>query len=250
VVESRSGWFKQVILEDRSHMHILVTLFVLVLSYLLGSIPFGLVIVRLRTGKDIRQVESGRTGGTNAMRAAGLWAGLSTTVLDAFKAAATVWLARSLDPTNFWLHVFAPIMAILGHNYSIFLLEKNASGRFRLRGGAGGAPAAGGAMGLWFPSILIILPFAALMLFGVGYASIATMSAALIAALVFGYRAVALGTPWQYFFYGLLAEALLVWALRPNIRRLIAGNERVVGWRARQIKKRQEQAHSSSSSSS
>ncbi len=58
-------------------MQILVPMLVLLVSYLSGSIPFGLLIVKLRTGKDIRQVESGRTGGTNAMRAAGVWAGLN-----------------------------------------------------------------------------------------------------------------------------------------------------------------------------
>jgi glycerol-3-phosphate acyltransferase PlsY len=236
--------------EDLPNMQSLVAIGVLLLSYLMGSIPFGLIIVRLRTGKDIRQVESGRTGGTNAMRAAGLGAGLLTTVLDGAKSAASVWLAQAVLPGNHWIPVFAPIMAIIGHNYSIFLMEKNAAGRVRLRGGAGGAPAAGGAIGLWFPSILIIVPIAGLILFGLGYASVATMSAALVAALIFAYRALVLGSPWQYIFYGLFAEVLLMWALRPNIRRLLAGQERVVGWRARRHKKLQDQVHSSSSSSS
>lgn len=55
-------------------MVILSSIGVLILAYLIGSIPFGLIIVKLSTGKDIRTVESGRTGGTNAMRAAGVWA--------------------------------------------------------------------------------------------------------------------------------------------------------------------------------
>jgi glycerol-3-phosphate acyltransferase PlsY len=120
----------------------------------------------------------------------------------------------------------------------------------RLRGGAGGAPTAGGAMGLWMPSILIIVPLAALILFGIGYASVATMSAALIASLVFAVKAALDQSPWQYVAYGLLAEILLIWALRPNIRRLLEGKERLVGWRARRIRKAQEKNYSSSSSSS
>src|SRR5215813_6682518 len=105
--------------------------------YVLGSIPFGLVIVKLKTGKDIRTVESGRTGGTNAARAAGFWAGLLTAVLDILKGAASVWIAQAVDPNNHVLHVLAPIFAILGHNYSLFLLERGENGKLKFRGGAG-----------------------------------------------------------------------------------------------------------------
>jgi glycerol-3-phosphate acyltransferase PlsY len=76
----------------------------------------------------------------------------------------------------------------------------------------------------------------ALILFGVGYASVATMSVALLSSLVFAYRAWIGASPWAYAVYGLLAEVVMIWALRPNIRRLIQGNERLVGWRARKKK--------------
>lgn len=231
-------------------MQVLVIPGVLLLSYLIGSIPFGLVIVRISSGKDIRKVESGRTGGTNAARAAGFWAGLATATFDMLKAASTVWIARALVPGVIWVQVLAPVLAILGHNYSIFLIERDERGGIRLRGGAGGAPTTGGAFGLWAPSILIIVPLAALILFGIGYASVATMSVALIAAVIFAVRAALDHSPWQYVAYGLLAEILLVWALRPNIRRLIEGKERMIGWRARRLKKAQENNYSSSSSSS
>jgi acyl phosphate:glycerol-3-phosphate acyltransferase len=108
----------------------------LLISYLIGSIPFGLLIVRLKTGRDIRHVESGRTGGTNVMRAAGFWAGLATAVLDILKSFGCVYLARFALPGNYWLEVLAPVMAILGHNYSIFLAERDQNGRLQLRGGA------------------------------------------------------------------------------------------------------------------
>lgn len=210
---------------------------ILVLAYILGSIPFGLLLVKLGTGKDIRQVESGRTGGTNAMRAAGFWTGLATAFLDILKSASAVWLARTLLPGHAWLDVLAPVMAVIGHNYSLFLIERAENGKLRFRGGAGGAPTAGGAMGLWLPSILIIIPVGAAILFGIGYASVATMSIAIVAALIFAFRAWLAGGPWIYVVYGILAEILLIWALRPNIRRLLAGNERIVGWRAKHHKK-------------
>lgn len=214
-------------------MSLLLPLGLLVLSYLIGSIPTGLLIVRLTTGKDIRQVESGRTGGTNAMRAAGFWAGLATALLDMLKSAVTVWIVRLVLGSSPLVEVLAPIMAIMGHNYSIFLIERNEKGAPRLRGGAGGAPAAGGALGLWPPSLLIILPVGALILFGIGYASVATMSVPLIAMVIFAYRAWIGASPWEYILYGLLAEILLIIALQTNIRRLIQGNERLVGWRAK-----------------
>jgi glycerol-3-phosphate acyltransferase PlsY len=219
-------------------MEIVIGIALLAVSYVFGSIPSGLLVVRLTTGKDIRQVESGRTGGTNAMRAAGVWAGVTTALMDVLKAAACVWLVqlvlpREAAPANVWFEVLAPIMAILGHNYSIFLMERNDAGKIRLRGGAGGAPAVGGALGLWAPSVVIIVPLMALVLYFVGYASVATMGAALLAMLIFAARALTGASPWEFVLYGAIAEALLMWSLRPNIKRLFNGTERVVGYRAR-----------------
>lgn len=212
-------------------MKFLLSLLVLGLSYLVGSIPFGAIIVRLKTGSDIRFIESGRTGGTNVMRAAGFWAGLFTAFLDILKGVFAVWLGRNITPGNIWVEVLSPIFAIIGHNYSIFLLERKGYGRLRLRGGAGGAPSAGGAIGLWPSTLLAIIPIGLLLLFGIGYASVTTMSIPIIASLVFAYRAWRGWGPWEYVLYGVLSELLLIWALRPNIKRLIEGNERVVGLR-------------------
>lgn len=203
---------------------------VLVLSYFIGAIPFGWLVVWLTTRKDVRQIASGRTGGTNAMRAAGFPAGLATAILDILKGASTVWLARAVTD-NPWIHILAPLVAILGHNYSIFMLERGENGRWHLRGGAGGAPCAGGAFGLWPWSLAIIIPLGIVIFFGIGYASVTTMSVALIAALIFLVRALQGFSPWQYVLYGVIAEGLLLWALRPNIKALREGRERFHGWR-------------------
>ncbi len=210
---------------------------VLFLSYLAGAIPFGLLIVKIANGKDVRRIESGRTGGTNVMRAAGWFAGVLTAMMDIVKGVATAWIVNWLMPGNLWLQVLAAVMAILGHNYSVFLLEKNEKGRICLRGGAGGATALGGAIALWPPAVLLIVPLGLLVWLFVGYASVTTMSVALFATLIFAYRAFQNLSPWIYVVYGVIAELILLWALRPNIRRLIAGNERVVGLRAYFIKK-------------
>lgn len=221
-------------------MQILLEIGLLAAGYFLGAIPFGLIVVRLRTGQDVRQIESGRTGGTNVMRATGFWFGFLTALLDVAKAAAAVWLAKLVHagmgtPASIgvWTEVFAPLTAILGHNYSIFLAHRDENGRLKLGGGAGGAPSVGGAFGLWPWTFVFIFPIGLLIFFGVGYASVTTMSAALIAMLIFGVGAWLGYFPWQYVLYGLLAEALLVWALRPNIKRLLEGKERLHGWRAK-----------------
>lgn len=213
-------------------MDILIIFGFLLLGYILGAIPFGLIIVKLRTGKDVRKVESGRTGGTNAYRAAGLWAGVLTGLFDGLKGAVAVWLAAWLGGSPFGL-VIAGLGAILGHNYSIFLAERDENGRLRLRGGAGGATAAGGAIGLWYPSILFLVPGALATLYLSGYASLATLSVPLMALVVFAVRAYLGYGPWAFVLYGVLAELILLWALRPNLKRLFNGTERLVGPRAK-----------------
>ena len=216
-------------------MQILIGIGAVILGYILGSIPFGLIIVKLKTGKDIRTVESGRTGGTNAVRAAGFGAGLLTAILDILKGAVAVWIAQALSPENHIIHVLAPVAAILGHNYSLFLIERDANGKLRFRGGAGGAPALGGAMGLWWPMFPIVFSAGVLVWFTVGIASVTTMIIGLVVTIVFAVRASqGLQDPIDIW-YGVIAEILLLWALRPNIQKLLSGNERVIkyslnGW--------------------
>jgi acyl phosphate:glycerol-3-phosphate acyltransferase len=212
-------------------MQILIDISIIVLAYVLGSIPFGLLIVKLSTGKDIRQVASGRTGGTNAMRAAGPWAGVLTGFMDGLKGAVAVWIARAVLPGGDWLHVAAGLAAILGHNYSLFIIERDEKGRLRLRGGAGGGTTVGGAIGLWFPSLFIIIPLGVLVFFGIGYASVTTMSIAVITIIIFAIRYSLHLAPPSYILYGLAALVILMWALRPNIRALSEGRERFHGWR-------------------
>jgi glycerol-3-phosphate acyltransferase PlsY len=226
----------QLIQERSRPMEFLTAVVTLVLSYIIGSIPFGYLIVRWRTGEDIRDVHSGRTGGTNTMRAAGFRFGLLTSILDLLKGAVSVWIARGLFPNVAWMHAAAPIMAILGHNYSLFMLRRDKASRIRFGGGAGGAPCAGGSFGLWPFSLLIIIPVGAAIWYGIGYASLMTLTIGLVSTIVFTYRAILGQSPWVYALYGVIAEILLIWTLIPNIRRLREGTERLHGWRAKRAK--------------
>lgn len=225
-------------------MLIVKILLTLIISYLVGSIPSGLIVVKLFSGKDVREVESGRTGGTNAMRAAGLGAGLVTAVMDVFKGYATYWVVGWLVPGNPWVQVFAALMAIIGHNYSLFLMEIREGKRLVFRGGAGGATCLGGAMAL-FPMVWIyVLPLAALVFLLVGYASVTTMSVAFIATLVLVYRAIIGASSWVYVIYGVAAELIVIWALRPNLERLRLGTERLHGLRVYLQKRKTEKKNS------
>ena len=97
---------------------------VLIAAYLLGSIPFGYLIVRSRTGADVRATGSGGTGATNVSRRAGKLAGVVTLLLDATKGALAVVLARWLLTDDFginWWVAVAAIVAVFGHCFPVWL---------------------------------------------------------------------------------------------------------------------------------
>ena len=230
-------------------MDILNYVLVIVLSYLVGSIPFGLIIVKTFTGKDVREVGSGRTGGTNAMRAAGLFAGVLTGLGDILKGLVSGWLADTLVPGNELVKVVAVTIAIIGHNYSIFLLKRNNAGRLALEGGAGGATAFGGAVALWPPIWMILLPLCVLVYIFIGYASIMTISVGFFSILIFLVTAYLEITPPVFILYGLFSFIIVLVALRPNLHRLRNGTERTVGLRRYLEKKREVQKASHKNSS-
>ena len=107
------------------------------LSYLCGSIPFGLLIARWKTGTDVRTVGSGNIGATNVARAAGRPAAIATLVLDALKGLIPVLLASRLGVP--WLAAACALAAVAGHCFPVWL---------RLRGGKGVATGLGVALAL------------------------------------------------------------------------------------------------------
>ncbi len=193
----------------------------LVAGYLLGSVPIGLFTVRLTRGIDVRQVGSGRIGGTNVLRAAGWEIALLSGILDVLKAALAVLVARWLTG---WpggpplLLALAGVMAILGHNYSIFL---------GFKGGAGTGSSMGGAIALWPWSGLITIPLLLGMILIIRRASLGSIILAFVIPVIFAIRAAMGLAPWAYVVYGVLTSILTLWALRPNIKRLLDGDERI-----------------------
>jgi glycerol-3-phosphate acyltransferase PlsY len=207
------------------------------IGYLIGSIPVGYVVIRLIKGEDIRTHGSGRTGGTNAMRAGGLGAGALTMLGDAAKGYAAVMLARLVMgqealATNLGAvaAALAGLGAVVGHNWSVYL---------GFKGGAGTAPNIGASIALWPVSGLYLAPMVPLGLFLIGYASVTSMAIAAVVLVTFVVRAALQADPnWWYAGYAVAAATAVVWALRPNIKRLREGTERMVGLRARLARKR------------
>lgn len=195
------------------------------LGYLLGSIPWGVLVARWIGDADPRRVGSGRTGGTNVLRAAGWEAALITGLGDGLKAALAVWVTGWLGGSGL-AKAMAGAAAVMGHDHSLFL---------GFNGGAGTASSMGGVFALWPWSLPILLPIGAAVIFVTRRASLGSIAVALILPAVAMIRA-GLGVgPWEHVCYGLLTSALTLWALRPNIGRLARGEERQVDLKAGQV---------------
>ncbi len=205
---------------------------ILVLAYLIGAVPIGWIIVKIVKGVDVRALGSGRVGGTNVMRSAGFIAGLLTACADAGKGILAGFIASTFMPDSLWVKIIAVTLAVVGQIFSIFLIEKGPEGRLRLRGGAGGSTTFGGAIALMPYSWIVILPLIVLVYIGIGYASITTISIAFFSLILFGYKAAAGQAPWELVVYGASTLLIVLYALKPNLKRLAEGTERAVGLRA------------------
>jgi glycerol-3-phosphate acyltransferase PlsY len=209
------------------------------IGYIFGALPIGYVLVKVTKNLDLRDLGSGRTGGTNAYRAAGLAVGILTVVGDVLKAACAIWLVRALFADRLpaewlpWAEVTAGMMSVVGHNWSIFL---------GWTGGAGTGANVGWAGAVWLP----IVPIAVIVVLGVlvlvGFASVASLAMSVVIPVAFVILYVIGVEPYDstlaYIVGGVIAAILVGWSLRPNIKRLLAGEERVVGPRARRMRRR------------
>ena len=197
-------------------MEILRYVIMIALGYLMGSIPVGYLVVKLIKGTDIRQHGSGRSGGTNVWRAAGPWPAILTTVGDFLKGMTAVWIGRAILGDSIG-EVLVGVAAIVGHNWSVFL---------GWRGGAGTSTNLGVISMLYWPVALVLIVIALVIAFGLRYASVASLSVAVLAPIIFLVLALVAQHPLPHVLYGLLAGTIVVLAHRPNIARLLTGTER------------------------
>lgn len=194
---------------------------VLVGSYLIGSIPFSWLVVRWKTGKDVRAVGSGNVGATNAMRAAGRGAGVLALLLDVAKGVAPVLIVRAIGTTDL-VESMAAAAAVVGHMYPVWL---------RFRGGKGVATAAG-ALGALAPIAAALSALVFLIVVVVTrYVSLASIVGMASFPLVVLFLLDRTAPPWErpWLVACVLVPVLSIWKHRGNIRRLLAGTERRLG---------------------
>jgi glycerol-3-phosphate acyltransferase PlsY len=187
------------------------------LGYVLGSIPFGYLLVRARSGGDVRAMGSGNIGATNVARAAGMSIGVATLLLDAGKGYFAVWLAGHFSGGNIRIMMVAGLAAILGHVFSVWL---------KFSGGKGVATALGVFLMIsWAAVAAAVAVFTIVVLFW-RYVSLASVSAAAaLPLLVYLLYAPGHAPPSAVTAGTLLAAALVIVKHRLNIERLMAGTE-------------------------
>jgi acyl phosphate:glycerol-3-phosphate acyltransferase len=189
-------------------------------SYLLGSVPFGYILLRIFRGQDVRQTGSGNIGATNVARSSPLL-GILTLLLDALKGAAAVAVTRALFPDQMMLAAIAALFAILGHAFPVWL---------RFRGGKGVATGLGSFLMLAPKIVLIALGIFVVMVFAFRYVSLASIVTVALFPLLAWLLKEYGNTPVVLVFMA-AASALIIAKHGGNIRRLLAGTEPHFQWR-------------------
>ena len=197
-------------------MNYLYILAFIVAAYLIGSIPTGYIIVKLKTNQDIRTIGSGSTGATNVKRVLGKKWFFIVMLLDALKGALPVVLAKTLTVDTYGIYaVISAIFVIIGHSKPVFL---------QFKGGKSVASGVG--------TILALNPLVGLLIaliWGViTYVSKYVSLGSIIALILSPFLMYLFKNPIGYIVYCLIAAIYIVWLHRENIVRLIKGEENKV----------------------
>ncbi len=214
-----------------------IYIIVAIIAYLLGSIPFGYILVRIFTGSDVRAQGSGNIGATNVARTGKKGLAIATLALDALKGYAAVlfayhfaiWNTRDLMVKSapgfertelyFGAAAVAALMAILGHMYPVWL---------KFKGGKGVATGLGVFVALAPKAVLIVLAFFLVIVAATRYVSLGSIVASALFPIAFYYLNPQQRTP---VILGMVSgvSALIIWKHRENIRRLVSGTESKLG---------------------
>lgn len=187
-------------------------------AYLLGSIPFGYLIVKMGSGSDVRGAGSGNIGATNVTRVAGKGAGLATLLLDVGKGYLAVWLAMRWSHGNIRWMMAAAVAVVLGHTFSCWL---------RFRGGKGVATGLGVFLAVAWQAVLAALLVWLVVVAFWRYVSLGSVvAAAALPILVYLFYAPGHAPPLAVSFGSVAVAIIVIFKHRENIARLIAGTER------------------------
>ena len=189
------------------------------LSYLLGSVPWGYLLLRLSTGEDVRDYGSGRTGMTNVLRTGGGKIAAATMALDVAKAMLAVLLARAVIGST-EADVAAGLMVLVGHNWPVFL---------QFRGGRGILTGLGGILIMApVPAAIATVTFV-IITFASRYVSLGSMIGVTVGCLAMVALTLVGTYSSAYAVYAILGCAIIIWQHRDNIQRIRQGNERRLG---------------------
>jgi glycerol-3-phosphate acyltransferase PlsY len=192
---------------------------VLPLAYLIGSIPWGYLLLNWARGEDVRDYGSGRTGMTNVLRTGGRRMAALVLLLDFGKGVAVALLARSVLDSTIG-EVCGGVLALAGHNWPVFL---------GFRGGRGILTALGGLSMMTPVPALVATVIFLLTAFGSRYISLGSIVGVLAGAASLVGLALAGWYSTTYMLFAGAAAAMIIWQHRDNIQRLIQGNERRMG---------------------
>ena len=197
----------------------LMGLIAVIAAYLMGSIPFGLILVKLTTGADVRAKGSGNIGATNVLRSAGRLAGVATLLLDGGKGWFAVWLAARLTgDSTLWMSM-AALAVLIGHAFSVWL---------KFTGGKAVASFVGAFLYLTpLPVLAVILIF----VFVVAWTRYLSLGSIIAAALFPVACWMILHPDWPVLVTALGAAVLILERHRVNLARIRAGDERVFAFR-------------------
>lgn len=184
---------------------------VAVFSYIIGSIPSGLILGRLFWHTDLRAYGSRNIGATNAWRTLGKGAGIAVFIADCIKGQAGVLLGLSLPGTPI-AAVIGGLFAIIGHSFSLFL---------RFHGGKGVATSLGVLTILMGNVTFLVFAIWLIIVYKTRYVSLGSVTAAVLTPIL----AAAFGYPMEYILFAMLASAVVILRHRENINRLIRGTE-------------------------
>ena len=186
-------------------------------AYLLGSIPFGLLVVKAQGGPDIREIGSGNIGAANVTRQAGKFAGILTLLLDAGKGYLAVWLAGHFSHGNIRWMMIAAVCAVIGHMFPVWL---------GFKGGKGVATGLGVFQPICWQAVAAGIVLWLVIVIFWHYSSLGSISAA-VALPFFVYLLYAPGhaPPEFVTLCTVLISLLVLIKHRPNIARLVAGEE-------------------------
>ncbi len=197
------------------------SLIVLPLAYLLGAIPFGYLLVRWKTGADVRSKGSGNIGATNVLRTTGRAAGVITLLLDIAKGYLAVWIAgRLTDNSPLWTSA-AALAVMAGHAFPVFL---------RFHGGKAVASFVGAFLRLAPLAMLLSIVIFVVIVAWTRHISMGSIAAAAVFPLGVW---LLLMPPWPVELASLLGGAFIIYRHSSNIRRLHEGSENVFTFGAR-----------------